>query len=91
MSKLPGPYFRAGLAYVARTKEIAHTDDLRTQPPYLEGDPAVVAIADLAGARTIINVPMLKAGRLVGTISIFRQEVRPFDQPPLSGPGGMLV
>src|SRR5262249_19873914 len=46
--------------------------------PYLEGDPAVVAIADLAGARTIINVPMLKADRLVGTISIFRQEVRQF-------------
>jgi GAF domain-containing protein len=72
------PHPKAGLAHVARTRQIAHTDDLRTQPPYLEGDPAVVAIADLAGARTIINVPMLKAGRLVGTISIFRQEVRPF-------------
>jgi GAF domain-containing protein len=72
------PHPKAGLAHVARTKQIAHTEDLRTQPPYLEGDPAVVAIADLAGARTIINVPMLKADRLVGTISIFRQEVRPF-------------
>jgi GAF domain-containing protein len=72
------PHSKAGLAHVARTKQIAHTEDLRTQPPYLEGDPAVVAIADLAGARTIINVPMLKADRLVGTISIFRQEVRPF-------------
>jgi GAF domain-containing protein len=72
------PHPKAGLAHVARTRQIAHTDDLRTQPPYREGDPAVVAIADLAGARTIINVPMLKAGRLVGTISIFRQEVRPF-------------
>ena len=72
------PHPKAGLAHVARTKQTAHTEDLRTQPPYLEGDPAVVAIADLAGARTIINVPMLKADRLVGTISIFRQEVRPF-------------
>jgi two-component system, NtrC family, sensor kinase len=72
------PHPKAGLAHVARTKQIAHTEDLRTQPPYLEGDPAVIAIADLAGARTIINVPMLKADRLVGTISIFRQEVRPF-------------
>jgi GAF domain-containing protein len=72
------PHPKAGLAHVARTKQISHTDDLRTQPPYLEGDPAVVAIADLAGARTIINVPMLKAGSLIGTISIFRQEVRPF-------------
>jgi signal transduction histidine kinase len=72
------PHPKAGLAHVARTKQIAHIDDLRTQPPYLDGDPAVVAIADLAGARTIINVPMLKAGSLIGTISIFRQEVRPF-------------
>jgi GAF domain-containing protein len=72
------PHPKAGLAHVARTKQISHTDDLRTQPPYLERDPAVVAIADLAGARTIINVPMLNAGDLIGTISIFRQEVRPF-------------
>jgi len=72
------PHPKAGLAHVARTKQIAHTDDLRTQPPYLEGNPAVVAIADLGGARTILNVPMLKDGRLVGTINIFRQEVRPF-------------
>jgi signal transduction histidine kinase len=72
------PHPKAGLAHVARTKQIAHTEDLRTQPPYLEGDLVVVAIADLAGARTILNVPMLKDSRLVGTISIFRQEVRPF-------------
>jgi len=72
------PHPKAGLAHVARTKQIAHTHDLRTQPPYLEGDPAVVAIADLAGARTIVNVPMLKDDRLVGAISIFRQEVQAF-------------
>src|SRR5262249_40181828 len=29
-------------------------------------------------ARTLINVPMLKEGELVGVIAIFRQEVRPF-------------
>ena len=72
------PHPDSGLAHVARTKQVAHIGDLRTQSPYLEGDPAVVAIADLAGARTILNVPMLKDGRLVGTISIFRQDVRPF-------------
>ena len=72
------PHPKSGLAHVARTKGIAHTEDLRTQLPYLEADPAVVAIADLAGARTIVNVPMLKERRLVGAISIFRQEIRPF-------------
>ena len=53
---------------------------MSTQPPYLEGDPEVVALVDLAGARTIVNVPMVKDQRLIGTISIFRQEVRPFTE-----------
>ena len=53
-------------------------DDIRTQKPYLEGDPAVVALTDLAGARTLVAVPMLKDSELIGTIAIFRQEVRPF-------------
>jgi GAF domain-containing protein len=72
------PHPDAGLAQVARTKQTVRTDDLRAQRPYLERDPAVVAIADLAGARTIVNVPMLKDNHLIGAISIFRQEVQPF-------------
>ena len=35
-------------------------------------------MADVAGARTIMAVPMLKEDELVGAITIFRQEVRPF-------------
>jgi GAF domain-containing protein len=72
------PHPQSGLGYVARTKQIAHIHDIRTQSPYLEGDPAVVALADLAGARTLLIVPMLKESALIGTIAIFRQEVRPF-------------
>jgi signal transduction histidine kinase len=55
-------------------------EDLRAQPPYLEGDTSVVALADMGGARTILVVPMLKENDLVGTISIYRQEVRPFTE-----------
>ena len=72
------PHPKSGMAYVADTKTVAHIEDLRAQPPYLEGDPAVVALADLGGARTILIVPMLKEERLVGAITIYRQEVRPF-------------
>ena len=72
------PHPESGLAYVARTKQTAHIDDVRTRQPYLEGDKAVVGLADLAGARTLLIVPMLKEGKLVGAIAIYRQEVRPF-------------
>ena len=72
------PHPESGLAYVARTKSVAHIDDIRTRKPYLEGNKAVVDLADLAGARTLLIVPMLKEGELIGTISIYRQEVRPF-------------
>ena len=34
--------------------------------------------AELAGARTLLLVPMLTGSRLVGAIGIYRQEVRPF-------------
>jgi two-component system NtrC family sensor kinase len=72
------PHPESGLAHVARTTQIAHINDLRTRQPYLDGDKAVVALVDLAGARTLLIVPMLNVGKLVGAISIYRQEVRPF-------------
>ena len=72
------PHPESGLAHVARTTQIAHIEDIRTHQPYLDGNKAVVDLADLAGARTLLIVPMLNAGKLVGAISIYRQEIRPF-------------
>jgi len=72
------PHPRSGQAETIRTKRATQIDDIRTMPPYLEGDPRVVAFADLAGARTMFGVPMLKEDTLLGTITIYRQEVRPF-------------
>src|SRR5262249_13670869 len=53
-------------------------DDVRTQAAYLEGSPAAVAMADVAGARSLLIVPMLREDELSGTVGIYRQEVRPF-------------
>ena len=77
-----GRPFRAhpegGLSYVERTRQVAHIEDVRARRNYLDGDPAAVALADLGGARTLLIVPMLKEDELIGTIGIYRLEVRPF-------------
>jgi GAF domain-containing protein len=78
------PIFRpspeTGLGRVARTKQAVQIPDITKARPYLEREPASVAMAELAGARTLVVVPMLKEDVLVGTIAIYRQEVRPFSE-----------
>jgi GAF domain-containing protein len=76
------PVIRTGpnspLVRLLATKQLIHITDITTEQAYIEGEAALVGLADLAGARTMINVPMLKDNELVGTIAIYRQEVRPF-------------
>jgi GAF domain-containing protein len=69
---------RNPLARLTVTPEIIHITDLMAEPSYVERDPRFVALVEAAGARTHLNVPMLKDGKLVGSISVFRQEVQPF-------------
>jgi signal transduction histidine kinase len=78
LHKVIRPHPSSAHAKVVQTKQVVHIEDLTTTAPYREGDPAVTAIGDLGGARTIVIVPMVKDDRLVGTIVIYRQEVRPF-------------
>src|SRR5437868_155319 len=54
------PHPQSGLAEIVRTHKFAHIHDVREGGAYLAGDPTVVGIADVAGARTILIVPMLK-------------------------------
>ena len=72
------PHPESGLATVIRTHEISHMTDLREGRAYRAGAPHALKLADVAGARTILVVPMLKEAELIGTMTIFRQEVRPF-------------
>ena len=70
----PSPESTLGRA--ARTKQVAHIVDSMKREGYRQGDPFIVAGAELGGYRTIVSVPMLKEDKLVGVISIYRQEVR---------------
>src|SRR5258707_531857 len=57
---------------VADTKQVVHLADIAVENP---DEP----IAKIAGARTLLIVPMLKENELIGVIAIYRQEVRPFN------------
>ena len=66
------------LRRLARTHEIVHVADIRTEQAYIEREPSFVALADAGGARTLLLVPMVREGELVGAISIYRHEIQPF-------------
>jgi two-component system, NtrC family, sensor kinase len=74
----PNPTLLSPLGRIARSKQLEHVADCRAEQAYIEGDPGFVALVDLAGARTILVVPILRDNELVGAVNIFRQEVRPF-------------
>jgi two-component system, NtrC family, sensor kinase len=68
------------LARVTQTKEVLHIADLTAEQSYIERDASIVPLVEFAGARSLIVVPMLKEGELIGAIAIYRQEVRPFTE-----------
>jgi signal transduction histidine kinase len=72
----PGP--GTGLGRVVRAKQVVHVTDIRAEPAYQDRDPMRVGAAELGGVRTLLCVPMLKEGDLIGAIAIYRTEVRPF-------------
>jgi GAF domain-containing protein len=61
------------LARVMRTKQLSYTADYAADAP---NSPPV----KLGGARSTVDVPLLKEKALIGAFSIYRQEVRPFTE-----------
>jgi two-component system, NtrC family, sensor kinase len=67
-----------GLAQMVATKRTVHTLDMTLEGGYVDRNPIIVASVELGGFRTVLAVPMVKDDELIGCISIYRQEVRPF-------------
>ena len=72
----PSP--KIGVGRMVATKKAVHVVDAAIEPAYIERHPAYIAAVELGGARTYLTVPMLKDNELIGALSVFRQEVRPF-------------
>jgi two-component system, NtrC family, sensor kinase len=66
-----------GLGRMVSTKAGIQIADVLTDEDFPRDHPLRSA-AERRGVRTLLCVPMIKEGELVGAISIFRQEVRPF-------------
>ena len=67
-------------ARVFETGKPVQITDLKEDRSYAERDPLAVASVDVGGIRSLIAVPMLKDAAVVGVMTIYRREVRPFTE-----------
>jgi GAF domain-containing protein len=72
----PGPNTPTGR--MVATKSVTHVADLAAERGYAERDPLFVEGVEVGGIRTLLSVPMLMENELIGALTIYRQEVRPF-------------
>ena len=67
---------RLTMGQILETKRAIQVADIKTALTY--ADRMRTATIELAGARTLIGVPMIKDNEVIGVIGIYRQEVSPF-------------
>ena len=81
LERLRGPLVQpvpgTGLGRMFSTKAAVQIADVLTDQGYPR-DHTLWSTAERAGVRTLLCFPMIKDDELIGAISIFRQEVRPF-------------
>jgi len=67
-----------GIGRVVKTRQPLHIDDMSRDPAYLARNPRAVMLVEMGGARTVLFTPLLKDDVVIGVLTIYRQEVRPF-------------
>ena len=72
------PHAKSGVARLLATRQLVHITDVAATQPYIDRDPMAVAGVELGGVKTLLLIPMLKGGAVIGYLAIYRQEVRPF-------------
>src|SRR5262249_42782568 len=67
-----------GPARILGGERVVHVADMADSEAYRSGDPARRALVDLGGCRTLLCVGLYRDDRLLGAVSLYRQEVRLF-------------
>ena len=73
----PGPG-TAAYRFLSGERSVIQNMDLASEDVYRAGDPLRRSLVDLAGARSALHAPLCKDSVVLGVITIYRQEVRPF-------------
>ncbi len=66
------------LGRMLRGERLFISADVAAEEIYRTGDPARCALVDLGGAHSAVQVALVKDDALLGSLTVFRQEVRPF-------------
>ena len=74
------PSAETTLGQVVTDPRVRSRDDIRTASSYYAGEPLAVAAAELGGFRSMITIPLVKDRAVLGSMSLYRQEVRPFSE-----------
>ena len=80
---IPGPG-SAPYRFLHGERSVIQNIDLAAEENYRQGDPQRLALVDLGGARTALQVPLCLEDRVLGVITFYRQEVRPFSDKQIA-------
>ncbi len=63
---------KSAIGRAIATRRLVHIPDYAADAAYSTRDPSAVNLVELAGARSLLTVPMLRDDELIGIVSIYR-------------------
>ena len=78
----PGP--GTTMERIARGEPLVHIADVADDAAYRHGEPTRKALVEIGGCRTLLSIALRRDTALLGAISVYRQEVRPFSEKQIA-------